>query len=57
MLKLIDAWREKNRTRRDPEQPAKYNEQLLADLGLSWQDVIDAKALQPGSFGESAVFP
>jgi uncharacterized protein YjiS (DUF1127 family) len=57
MLKLINAWRERSRNRRDNEQPAQFDEQLLADLGLTWQDVVDAKAQQSRAYGEGAVFP
>ena len=57
MLKLINTWREKNWSRRDNEQPAQFDDQLLADLGLTRDDVLEAKAQQSPSYGEGAVFP
>jgi uncharacterized protein YjiS (DUF1127 family) len=57
MRKLLNAWREQNWKRRDKKQPAQFDEQLLADLGLTWHEVTEAKTQQSRSYVEAAVFP
>ena len=56
MLKLINAWCARRPHHRG-EPVAVFDEQLLADLGLTWEDVSDARAQRPGRPSEGAVFP
>ena len=56
MLKAIKAWREKRR-RPQCEQIGVFDEQLLADLGLTWEDVREARAKRFDTCNEGAVFP
>ncbi|WP_157959583.1 hypothetical protein [Devosia submarina] len=57
MLKAISAWRRKHRSRRSSEPVAMFDEQLLADLGLTWEDVREAQAKRSNASSEGAVFP
>jgi uncharacterized protein YjiS (DUF1127 family) len=57
MLKAINAWRRKRRERRACEPLAMFDEQLLADLGLTWEDVREAQAARSNTSSEGAVFP
>ncbi|HEY0034728.1 MAG TPA: hypothetical protein VGB81_15815 [Devosia sp.] len=57
MLKAIKAWREKRRRAVPCEVIGVFDEQLLADLGLTWEDVREARAKRADSGTEGAVFP
>ena len=57
MLKAINAWRQKRRHSRNCEPSAVFDEHLLADLGLTWEDVRDARAKRHDPASEGAVFP
>ena len=57
MLKLINAWREKRRLRHNWEPAGVFDDQLLADLGLTWEDLRDARAKSSDASSEGAVFP
>ena len=57
MLKLINALLGKYRTIDTAQQAAVFDKQLLADLGLSWKDVCQAKAALSSDDREGAVFP
>lgn len=57
MLKAIQAWRRKRREQRQSEQISVFDEQLLADLGLSWEDLRAAQAARADTSREGAVFP
>jgi hypothetical protein len=56
MLKVIKTWREK-RCREPSEPVGVFDDQLLADLGLSWEDVRDARIKCGEKVSEGAVFP
>lgn len=57
MLKALQAWRRKRR-RQCPDEPiGVFDEQLLADLGLTWEEVREAQARRNDSGTEGAVFP
>ena len=57
MLKAINAWRSKRRDQRQREQISVFDEQLLADLGLTWDDVRQAQEARSNASSEGAVFP
>lgn len=57
MLKAINAWREKRRSRRSYQAISVFDDQLLADLGLTWEDVREARANRAETSSEGAVFP
>ena len=56
MLKAIIAWRRKRRDQNQSEPVGVFDEQLLADLGLTWEDVREAQAARSIT-SEGAVFP
>lgn len=57
MLKAVKAWREKRRRHEPCEAVDVFDKQLLADLGLTWEDVREARANRSVSGTEGAVFP
>jgi uncharacterized protein YjiS (DUF1127 family) len=57
MFKVIKAWRDKRRRPRECETVGVFDEQLLADLGLTWEDVREARGKRGDTSGEGAVFP
>lgn len=57
MLKTISAWRRKRRSRRSYQPVGVLDEQLMADLGLTWEDLCKARADGAESTNEGAVFP
>jgi uncharacterized protein YjiS (DUF1127 family) len=57
MFRAIRAWRRKRRHQRQSEQISVFDEQLLADLGLSWDDLRAAQAARADTSREGAVFP
>jgi uncharacterized protein YjiS (DUF1127 family) len=57
MLRAIQEWRRERRRRRKAELVGVFEEQLLADLGLTWEDVREAQANRKDAGTEGAVFP
>lgn len=57
MLKALKCWREKRRHARPCEPAEMFDEQFLADLGLTWEDLRKARTKRSDSGNEGAVFP
>jgi hypothetical protein len=57
MLKAFQTWRRKRRRLHRCEPISVFDEQLLADLGLTWEDVREAQNKRTDSGTEGAVFP
>lgn len=57
MLKALTGWMAKRRRPHTPQRLTLIDEQLLTDLGVSWQDLEAARSKRAIDLNEGSVFP